>query len=158
MSRMPDTTTHGVTLLFVYGSLKPGHFNFYHVEPRVRGSQSASAKGVLLDLGAYPAMVEGDGIVTGVLLTVDESALAVTDRIEGYQPSGDSNLFVREQVEVQIENRDVIEAWVYRFANPERLADRPKLIVGYRDGRPISSWPPKDGDSLPNSAENESKS
>ena len=155
---MPDAMTDDLTLLFVYGTLKPGQYNFYHIEPWVRGSQSACVKGVLVDLGPYPALIEGDGIVTGIVLTVNESSLAVTDRIEGHLPDEAHCLYVRREVTITLADDSTERAWTYFFARPERLAGRPRLIVGHCDGRPVYLWPPQDSNPLPNFAKNESKS
>ena len=74
------------TRLFVYGTLMPGFGNYANIEHLVRSSQPASTEGVLIDLGAYPAMIPGLGLVKGVLLELDDEALAVTDRIVTLQP------------------------------------------------------------------------
>src|SRR6266404_1834941 len=91
-------------LLFVYGTLQPGERLFSAIEDWVVVSRAARTRGVLVDLGGFPAMIQGDGVVRGFLLEVDSRALAVTDRIEGYVPERGHSLFIRMEVPVQVEN------------------------------------------------------
>lgn len=128
--------------LFVYGTLRPGRSNHQRIARHVLRSQPGSVRGVLLDLGAYPALVPGDGIVRGDLLLIDESGLLFCDAIEGYAPGRDRSrcLFVRTMTSVQLEDGDEDKAWVFEFADPERVADRPPLVVGDDDGVPVYAW------------------
>src|ERR1019366_3200932 len=43
----------------------------------------ARTPGVLYDLGAFPGLGHGDGVVTGELFEIPESLLARVDRFEG---------------------------------------------------------------------------
>lgn len=127
--------------LFVYGTLMPGHRNFAHIRKYVQTTQPASMDGILLDLGSYPALIHGDGIVRGVLLEMDQEALAVTDRIEGYHADSESSLFIRKEVSVQLDEGQSVSAWSYFFADAESIIDRLQLIVGHDvEGRAICAW------------------
>lgn len=94
---------HSVTTipLFVYGTLMVGGSNFRHIKDYVRASQPGRIDGVVIDLGGFPAMVSGRGIVQGILLEIDEAALDVTDRIEGFRPGHRDCLYVRREVSVR---------------------------------------------------------
>ncbi len=77
--------------------------------------QQASVAGNLYDLGPYPAMVHGSGLVLGELHEIEEaeweSTLKVLDAFEEYNPAmPDASLYTRELVEVQLEN-SIVQAW-----------------------------------------------
>ena len=64
--------------------------------------------GALFDLGEYPGLVEGAGVVIGELHTIrDEKALEALDEFEG-----EGSLYVRKRVRL-IE--PAVEAWVYVY-------------------------------------------
>ncbi len=88
----------------------------------------------------YPALIPGDGVVKGFLLRMKREGLKITDRIEGYHPSRDRCLYVREEVVVQFEAGEEAITWTYVFANPERVADYPRLVVGELNGVPLNAW------------------
>lgn len=127
--------------LFVYGTLMPGESNYGQIEDCVVVTQSGTVEGLLVDLGAFPALVPGIGIVRGVLLEINPAALKVTDRIEGYVPDRDRCLYLREEVTVFLKGGEGVTAWTYVFANPDSIADHPRLIVDVIDGKPITAWP-----------------
>lgn len=86
-------------------------------------------------------MVSGRGIVRGVLLEIDEAALAVTDRIEGFRLGHRDCLYLRREVSVQLDGGEEVAAWTYEYANPEGLAECPRLVVDYEDDLPVHEWP-----------------
>jgi gamma-glutamylcyclotransferase (GGCT)/AIG2-like uncharacterized protein YtfP len=102
----------GIDCLFVYGTLKQGHYNYRVVEKLVgRVACGWRVRGTLFDLGRYPGLVlDGGGEVRGELL---ESVgmgelLRVTDEIEGDE---------YERVEVMAVSEDGVprRAWTYRY-------------------------------------------
>ena len=67
-------------ILFVYGTLKRGHrLNGFLSNAAYLGE--AFTTGKLYNLGSYPGMVWGDGIVYGEVYEVDD--FATLDRVEG---------------------------------------------------------------------------
>jgi len=62
----------------------------------------AVAGGVCLyNLGAYPAIKEGDGAVIGELYDVDDIALETLDMIEGFDSTNISNsLYLRSEIRI----------------------------------------------------------
>lgn len=70
------------TKVFVYGTLRPCDARWAEhgeVAPPVQGT----TKGALYDYGGYPyADFDGDGVITGDILTLDETALAMVRRVE----------------------------------------------------------------------------
>ncbi len=69
-----------------------------------------------------------------------KEALAITDRIEGYQREGGNNLYLRKETLVKLAGGEEVAAWVYDFANPEKIPDHPHLTVDGRDGLPVYEW------------------
>ena len=96
--------------------------------------------GVLVDLGAFPALIPDDGYVKGVMLQLDREALEITDQIEGYSPDRRGCLYLREEVVVQLENEQEVVAWGYVFTNLPGITDCPRLIVGELNGVPLHAW------------------
>ncbi len=128
--------------LFAYGTLMPECANHRQIQRHVRHAGPGSIEGILVDLGAFPALLPGVGVVKGVLLEIDAEALAITDRIEGYAADRECCLYVRKRVEVHLDSGRTTTAWTYEFADPSRIADRPRLIVERVAGREIHAWSP----------------
>ena len=84
--------------LFVYGTLMPGESNYRQIEHLVIDHIPGVIDGVLVDLGAFPALIPGEGHVRGILLRLNERALEITDRIEGYQTNRKDCLYFREKI------------------------------------------------------------
>ena len=61
----------------------------------------ATVPGLLYDLGRYPGLVPGDGLVHGELFAgADAAVLAALDQYEGCDPADEAgSLFRRERVE-----------------------------------------------------------
>lgn len=71
-------------------------------------------RGRLLDLGAYPGLVEGPGLVRGELYRLaDPAALAVLDGFEGYRPEDPGGSEYLRRAEELAE--PAVTAWVYRL-------------------------------------------
>ncbi len=126
--------------LFVHGTLMPGESNFRQIEDFVIDHQPGTIDGVVVDLGAYPALIPGEGLVKGVMLRMQREALEITDRIEGYYPDRERGLYVREEVVVRLEGGQEEVAWTYVFFNTAIAADCPRLIAGERGGIEIFAW------------------
>ncbi len=87
-----------VTNLFVYGTLMPGESNFRQIEDFVLDHKAGTIDGILVDLGAFPALISGEGIVKGIMLRTMQEALKITDRIEGYRENRAGCLYFREKI------------------------------------------------------------
>ena len=107
--------------LFVYGTLMPGEANHRMIEDLVIDHEAGIIDGVLVDLGAFPALIPGDGYVKGVMLRMNQRALEITDQIEGYSPDRRSCLYLREEVVVQLEDEQEAVALMREW--------RPKLSL-----------------------------
>ena len=104
--------------LFVYGTLKTNGRKFQVCSESVTNVEKAYAVGIMKDLGAFPAMMEGVGTVHGEAISmedsVEEGVLVVLDRIEGYRPENpDSSFYTRKKITVTTESGEDLEAWAY---------------------------------------------
>ena len=126
--------------LFVYGTLMPGESNYGLIERYVRSARPGCIEGVLLDLGAFPALIQGDGMVRGVVLELDTEAMAITDRLEGFHSGDDHSLYLRKEVMAQLDDGEQVAAWTYEFFDHGHLEDRPRLVVSQAEGRRIYGW------------------
>lgn len=112
--------------VFVYGSLKPGEFNYLrYCAGRTVEERPAIALGQLyaLSLG-YPAMTEGDRTVWGAILSFDDpKILDDLDRLESYHPSRppDENEYQRRRIQTYTPDRKPFrQVWAY-LMRPERV-------------------------------------
>lgn len=84
--------------VFVYGTLLSGLSNstlLNHAKFIGEGTMT----GVMYDLGNFPGVIYGTGVVHGELYDVDESTLRDLDYLEGYDIKYvTSSLYVREEV------------------------------------------------------------
>ena len=92
---------------------------------------AATTSGLLYDLGGYPGLVSGDGVVHGEVCAVDDTRLPALDAFEDYNladPAG--SLYMRAAV----------TAWL--VASGEAIP-----VQAYRHNRPVPehAWIP-DGD------------
>ncbi len=118
-----------IDLLFVYGTLRAGGSNdIARIQPRATRKADAHVRGVLYDLGAYPALrLEGTASwVTGELYRVPADGWAPLDALEEpvteERPDGEYFKLIHP---VQLADGSWLEAWIYA-ANPAVLKlDRP---------------------------------
>ncbi len=73
-------------------------------------------RGRLVDLGAYPGLVDGRGVVKGEVYRLDDpEVLPVLDRGEGYN-------FERRRATVTLAHGRRARAWLYRYRGPQQRA------------------------------------
>ncbi len=107
-------------LLFVYGTLRCGfsrHRFLQSAGARFVGRGAIDAK--LLDLGDFPGAIPSARPAKPVAGEVyrfanPDRALRVLDKVEGAgRVPLEASLFRRELVEVRLDNRQTVQAWVY---------------------------------------------
>lgn len=130
--------------LFVYGTLKPGCCNHRRIADHVRHVRPGTTQGVLVDLGAFPALIHGDGIVKGVLLDLEPEAIPITDFIEGFHADRARSLYVREKVEVDLDDGNTMAAWTYFFAQPASIESCPNPVIDHIEDTPVFAWQRRD--------------
>lgn len=117
--------------IFVYGTLRRLQGNLMHdlLGPVIFCGR-ATCRGNLFCAGSYPALVksdrETDRVVGELYKLLDPTkVIPVLDEYEAFNPANLSeSLFVRELDFVELENGDLIEAWLYYFNRPVNPFDR----------------------------------
>ncbi len=139
-----------IAAFFVYGTLKSNQKRgqmWPRIPLRVR---TAIARGILFDLGPYPAMVSGDDWVSGELWEFElQDMNSVTERldsIEGYRIGSASNLYERDIVLTRVSDSKGLEqeipAYTYFYGDSKiaqsnrRIEERVTVL-----GRACSAWP-----------------
>jgi len=116
-------------LLFTYGTLMRGYGLHAVLAPGSRLLGEGTVRGVLLDLGRYPGLIEGRGRVRGEVYRLDGAELLpILDREEGYN-------FQRRRAVVTLAGGRRAWAWLYRYRGPRERA-RPISDGDYRRARP----------------------
>lgn len=109
---------HGRPRVFVYGTLKPGHANECWLTAAAALSPpravSLSGKYEMLDLGAFPGIIDGDETtkVLGYVYTVNDDILNSLDFLES-----NTKFYTRRKVKLD----DGTRAWCYFL--PKQYAD-----------------------------------
>ncbi|MDB5803820.1 MAG: AIG2-like family protein [Betaproteobacteria bacterium] len=111
-------------LLFVYGTLRAGGSNdIARIAPAARHFAAARVRGLLYDLGAYPALQldASAGWVAGELYAVPAHAWPALDALEepvtAERPNGD---YFKLEAEVELADDSRRVVWIYA-ANPAVL-------------------------------------
>ena len=112
---MPDPSRG--EFIAIYGSLLRGLAAMQEigVGNRLRFVGPCLIEGQLFDLGAYPGLRRGTGLVVGeIYALLDSEALKTLDRFEDFEPAQPhGSLYLRERVSL-IEPADT-EAWIYFY-------------------------------------------
>ena len=106
-------------LLFVYGTLRPVLATGWprNLVGDLEVVATATVAGLLYDLGDYPGMVAGEGVVHGELLRIgDDERLAAIDAYE--ECGGPQALFRREAVQATCADGRRAAAWAYFYNGP----------------------------------------
>ena len=104
--------------LFIYGTLMPG----LRLEAEMQGAQAlgpARVPGCLVDVGHYPGLVHGEGVVIGVVFRVSDAQLARLDEVED-MVAGDraASQYWRERVTIQDGALAGQQVWTYVYNLP----------------------------------------
>jgi gamma-glutamylcyclotransferase (GGCT)/AIG2-like uncharacterized protein YtfP len=114
-------------LLFVYGTLRPGHApaEIADAVDRLQPVNAGWVRGRLLDLGDYPGIIlesttdggAGSKVPGQVLLIPDEATLERLDWYEGYSPADpEGSLFRRVRAAVMLQDGSLLEdCWIYVY-------------------------------------------
>ena len=104
--------------LFIYGTLMPG----LRLQAEMQGAERlgpARVPGRLVDVGRYPGLLQGEGLVVGEVYRVSEAQLAHLDEVEEMVP-GDrgASQYWRERVTVQEGALAGQQVWTYVYNLP----------------------------------------
>lgn len=129
--------------LFVYGTLRPGRRAHELVRPYVQAVLPAELAGAaLLDLGAYPGLVDGDGWVRGEVLVLGAARLDAIDQYEDCRPDDPTSLFRRREVTVSTGDGAACGCWAYFYAQAgaRGVARRCRPQAWRGPDQPIYEW------------------
>jgi gamma-glutamylcyclotransferase (GGCT)/AIG2-like uncharacterized protein YtfP len=109
--------------LFAYGTLIPGcepaHMNA--ICSRMECIGEGTVRGLLYDLEHYPGVVEGEGIVVGVVVRVPHDAWPTMDAYEGCPgPGGGEGLFRRIMTRATLNEGRELDCWLYVYSRAVR--------------------------------------
>ncbi len=104
--------------LFIYGTLMPG----LRLEAEMHGAEHlgpARVPGWLVDVGRYPGLLHGDGLVSGEVYRVSDAQLARLDAVED-MVAGDraASQYWRERVQVRDGALTGQQVWTYVYNRP----------------------------------------
>ena len=127
--------------IFVYGTLQRGQSRERCWPRRPLRIEAASVRGALYDLGPYPALTDGDDVVSGEVWHVAPEDISVTlaelDRVEGCGGRAD-DLYHRVTITCQTAAGSV-SAWVYRYARVQELKPNQRIAPNPSTGQ--CRWP-----------------
>jgi gamma-glutamylcyclotransferase (GGCT)/AIG2-like uncharacterized protein YtfP len=119
-------------VLFFYGSLRKGEYNFERFEQQWPGALEEIGTGYivgwnLIDLGSYPSIVPADvdASVVGEVYDVSDEVFA---HVEALEAEAD---YRRYTVDVHTtDSAPCVQAYVYGFSRPAEISDRPRIESG----------------------------
>ena len=116
--KVKDDIDKGMIRVLVYGTLKQGHSNHVLLEEanaKFIGYDSVTGPFTLFDLGAIPAVIDGEqGVnnkIRGELWAVQPEGLAALDLLEGHP-----HFYQRRKLWTDIHKR---RAWMYMLMAPD---------------------------------------
>lgn len=82
--------------------------------------------GLLVEVGRYPGLVEGDGRVAGELYALRDAPamLEALDELEDFDPTNpQASIYLRALGDVHVRDGATARAWLYRYnCDPSKLA------------------------------------
>ena len=97
--------------VFVYGTLMKGEANHHYYLQNETCLGKATASGFeMYDIGAFPGIVQGEGLIPGELYEVSHETLRKLDYLEG-----EGSLYIRKSVSVKLSNGKKAFAWIYIY-------------------------------------------
>ena len=104
--------------VFVYGTLRSGFGNYRNfLEGYTTKEEFGRARGVMYDVGAFPAIVEGKGTIMGEIMyiapEVYNHVLTALDNLEGYIPDSGYSMYIRKLINVLNADNNMIKCWAY---------------------------------------------
>ena len=109
--------------IFVYGSLRTGFYNYdKYLKGKVNDAKLGKVKGKLYHMPhkGYPALLEGEDIVIGEVMTIEnfEEVMIPMDEMENYYGVNDSrNEYNRIVMDVELEDGKTESCYVYYYAD-----------------------------------------
>lgn len=104
-----------VTAVFVYGTLRSELHHPLHelLASHSRHRGKAKVRGCLFDLGSYPGMTIGDGVVHGELYEIESELPRILEALDEYE----GHEYRREVVDAELASGERVAAWAYVLAH-----------------------------------------
>ncbi len=122
-----------------YGSLmeKYGKQDALGIRGKIQSIGQCELPGILYDLGEYPGLIQGVGIVYGELFELtDVGVLKQLDQFEHFFPEDCKNsMYIRTDIRLL---KPDIKAWVYIYN--QNISDKSKISSGNWNGKSRSSF------------------
>lgn len=126
--------------IFVYGSLRTGFYNYdKYLKGKVNDAKLGKVKGKLYHMPhkGYPALLEGEDIVIGEVMTIEnfEEVMIPMDEMENYYGVNDSrNEYNRIVMDVELEDGKTESCYVYYYAmNDEEVFNNNSIYINNGD-------------------------
>lgn len=126
--------------IFVYGSLRTGFYNYdKYLKGKVNDAILGKVKGKLYHMPhkGYPALLEGEDIVIGEVMTLKnfEEVMVPMDEMENYYGVNDSrNEYNRIVMDVELEDGKIESCYVYYYAmNDEEVFSKNSIYINNGD-------------------------
>ena len=102
-------------LLFVYGTLKRGFPNHHYLSGAEFLGRARTLERYTLYVDRVPYVVREEKVsfIKGEVYRVSDDILKRVDMLEGHPTH-----YRRERVKIVLENRKVLEAWIYFYPKP----------------------------------------
>ncbi len=122
-----------VDKVFVYGSLRSGMFNYEKLlKGKVKGLKKGTIYGELFHIEnkGYPAVICGEEEITGELMTFKNfnKTLFELDELENFKVLDENSEYLREFVEVSLEDGTKETAYFYKYNTKSILNKEDKLL------------------------------
>ncbi|GIW98947.1 MAG: gamma-glutamylcyclotransferase [Pirellulaceae bacterium] len=133
--------------VFVYGTLKSTQCRAKSWPCRPISIASAWTLGTLYDLGSYPALDDGDGMVLGEVWELHETDMArtlqVLDAIEGTNQPHEPDLYERRILPVHfLDANRTVDAYAYFYCQKDELTPERRILPYLeRGGKRFACWP-----------------
>ena len=106
-----------VAYLFVYGGLMRG-FDLHGHLAGCTFAGDAWLQGILMRVGRYPGLIDGDGRVQGELYMMSDppALLEALDELEDFDPlHPETSVYVRVARDVHVHGGAIVSAWAYTY-------------------------------------------
>lgn len=122
-----------VDKVFVYGSLRSGMFNYGKLlKGKVKGLEKGTIRGELFHIEnkGYPAVICGDENIAGELMSFENfvGTLEELDELENFKESNENSEYLREVVEVSLEDGAKEIAYFYKYNTNSIMNKNDKLL------------------------------
>lgn len=91
--------------VFTYGTLKRGYRNHHYLKNSKFICEASIDGFYMFDLGKYPGIYEGSGVIYGEIYEVDDDELREMDLLEE-----EGSLYIRKSIRV-----NNLDAWIYVY-------------------------------------------